>query len=321
MLTRTEIHMVIRAVRPVAHAHHNDGNRSILMTAPTETGAGVVDVPIISGASLRHALRESASYATLEAAGRLEERTLPTECALRALVNGGVVVKGSAGSALKLDRWREQVGAFRPLGIFGGCIDDAPRAGRLDVEHAWLMAEETRETLHPWLDDGWAVEQAGPLRPWRTAIYDAQAVRGDPLRDTRAVVLLEDGAKPARRGTAEEDKSTQMPRTFQAVRAGARFFWCFGLVCGDPLDLSVLANALHWMIHWMRAGGQRGTGHGRIAIEAVSRVDWVPQPTGGPVLVRTPADGILGAEAREPYLAYVRERPAEFQAFLEAVKA
>src|SRR3970282_2460114 len=69
-----------------------------------QSDGAIVNVPCITGDTMRHGMRESSSYAMLDAAG-VPEGGL-TEAALRLLFAGGMVT-GSEEGAVRLDEYRE----------------------------------------------------------------------------------------------------------------------------------------------------------------------------------------------------------------------
>jgi hypothetical protein len=61
---------ILEAQEPIAHHSESMGNTAIAMRQKTRLADGsFVSVPIITGDTIRHQLREAASYALLDAAG------------------------------------------------------------------------------------------------------------------------------------------------------------------------------------------------------------------------------------------------------------
>ena len=115
----TRYEFLVRAVDPIAHHQENIGNMAVFMRKRMVLPNGSVDrVPYITGDSIRHKVRESSAYATLDAAGLLDEPAL-SEGALRLLFSGGTVTKKGKANVIDVDAYRELVALFQPLALLG----------------------------------------------------------------------------------------------------------------------------------------------------------------------------------------------------------
>lgn len=344
---------VLEARTPIAHAAETIGNESIAMRRKVRQPDGRwADVPIVTGDTMRHQMREAVAYVTLDAAGLLEGARL-SEGALRLLFAGGTLGgKGGGGSsAVQIGRYREIVEMFPPLGLFGGAAENRIVPGRLEVSDAVLICRESAHLL-----PAWAVEHAGagsvPPAVWdnapatpgrlariaavlgscRTHVEEATRVRMDPTLSPEKRLLLADadrtraearlieseGARAVKdEHRADEAKSSMMPRTHECVAMGSLFWWEVSARVHSDADRDCLLTTIGATLADLRVGGKRGTGHGHLRPVAATESGWT-----------TPADrvaatnpGGLAREALDAYRARVSDNAARLRDWLAGVDA
>ena len=138
--------IVLEAETPIAHHSETLGNHQMLMRRKVRQPDGrFVEVPYVTGDTMRHGLREAAAYASLDAAGILDRANLSAG-ALNLLFAGGSIT-GSSGPSVSITGHRAMVDAFPPLAILGGCAGNRTIPGRLDVGNADLICAETAHLL------------------------------------------------------------------------------------------------------------------------------------------------------------------------------
>lgn len=277
-----KIEIILRAEQPIAHAEGSIGNTSVVMRRKVRMRDGRwTKVPIVTGDTLRHGLREAASYAYLQAAGMLDAGAL-SESALRLLFAGGMVV-GAAADGMRLDderKWRE----LAPhIGLLGGCIGNRIVPGKIECGDAWLVCEETEHLMPAWVGewmDAQSIEPSGA----KSHVELVQRVRMDPTLspEKRHLLTSGDAAKTDQRlldsdiASARDDdkgkalsKSSMLPFTYETVAAGSLFFWRVDARTHSELERDSLSVMLAAFLANARVGGKKGTGHGLIrAIEA-----------------------------------------------------
>ncbi|MGH8630893.1 MAG: hypothetical protein ACREU7_09045, partial [Burkholderiales bacterium] len=117
MMERKRLEFILEARSPIAHHQETFGNTAVLMRQKVRQPDGsFAAVPIITGDTMRHGLREAGTYCLLDCAGLLGEAL--TEQALRLLFAGGMVT--GSGSVVKLDEYREMVDLVPTLALLGG---------------------------------------------------------------------------------------------------------------------------------------------------------------------------------------------------------
>lgn len=286
MMQRPRYEFILEAAQPLCHLAENIGNEGILMRESIrQKGGGFVDVPIITGDTMRHGLREAAAYAYLDAAGMLDSPAL-SEAALRLLFAGGMVTgKGDAGT-ISLDLYRELTELVPSLRLFGGCTNSRVIPGQLSVDNALLISTESAHSIGricgtgedgaPWVFQ-WATAQGEPIEAARSHVAEEQRVRMDPTLIPEKRLLLSPDAQVSLNArltagekahdasdalSADREKSTMMPRRSEVVKRGALFFWGFEANCYTALDMDTLHVAAAAYLANMRVGGKRATGHG-----------------------------------------------------------
>lgn len=326
-IERKRYELVLECATPVAHHAGNVGNHAHLMTSRFKTKDGWEDVPIVTADTMRHKLREASSWALLDAAG-LHESCL-TEAALRLLFNGGMVT-GSDGGAVKLDAFRELVELVPSLGLFGGCAQNRIVPGRLTVEDAILICEETERFLSPW--QAKVARELGNLDTFSAHVEDAQRVRMDATLDPVKRNLLTTGEhvkSVARLASSEaasegkkaiekaESKSAMLPRTFERIARGSLLAWAVEAVVQNELDTDFFHVSLLSFLSRAVVGGKSGTGHGQLRVVAVNEIKMLTASREHE-LVDTKA---LGLQVGKLFLNHVQERKDRVAEFLSKVAA
>lgn len=265
---------VLEARQPISHAQENLGNTSVIMRQKVIRRDGsVAHVPIVTGDTMRHGLREAATYCLLECAGMLGENL--SEEALRLLFAGGMVT--SSGPTVNLDEYRQMVELMPTLALLGGCAGNRIIPGRMQVEPALLICDETSHLLPGWVHEWVDTNAGGLLNSSRGQVEEVQRVRMDPTLDPAKRLLLlpgerarvehkmlasEAASRTEDHRAADASKSTMMPYRYERVCQGAKFWWAVNATCYTDLDLDSLLVMVGAFLRNARVGGKRGTGHG-----------------------------------------------------------
>jgi hypothetical protein len=283
---------------------------------------------------MRHGLREAAAYATLDAAGLLGEREF-SEASLRLMFSGGQIT-GSSGGSVKTDDYRAMVDTFPPLGILGGCAQNRSMPGRLTVDYALLICDESRGLLPDWVA-AWLADVRGEsgtgdlrLESYRDHIEEVTRVRMDPVLDPAKRELLTDGAREAaqtrlleselaseaKNAKAKDDaKSTMLPRSYEVIAAGSLLWWGVEAIIMDELAEDTFDVMLAAFLSGACVGGKKGTGHGRIKPVAGFSV-----PVGAPMESAQKIDS-LGQRVGTLFQRHVADHSEDLAEFLRQVKA
>lgn len=321
----TRYEMLLKARTPIAHASETIGNQSLFNRKPVrQPNDDVALVGYLSGDSIRHQMREAAAYGTLHAAGILDDPQL-SEGALRLLWSGGMVTGKGDASVINIERYRELVSLFPPLALFGGCTDNRPLPGQLNVDEGDLVCTEQAHNFPAWLTE-WLAEHGERVDSCRAYVEETQRVRMDPTLFPDKVKLLSDHAQANVSGRAlmseaahesgdavekQKSKSTMMPRTHERLIQGSLLWFGVEARTYSPLERDAFEFTLACLLNNFKIGGKQATGHGKLEFVAGARVHF--EPTAGK-LESIGAD--LAPRTGEIYRAHVAQRKEELISWL-----
>lgn len=282
---------ILRAMQPINHQAETIGNEGVIMRESIRLpGGDYAMVPHITGDTCRSGIRRAAAWATLDAAGMLEDPKF-SEAALRLLFSGGKVTKKGSAGAINLDIYRRLTDLVPSLKLLGGCSDSRIIPGTTNVDSAILLCRETEHLVREYTpqvgEDGqvtswvieWLAANGERLNPARMGVDEVQRVRMDPtiVPEMRQFLSGDAHVEVNRRLSAseaahtdddavgqEEEKSSMMPRRFEVVKRGELFFWGVEARCYSPLDEDTLNVAVAVWLADARVGGKKGSGHGLI---------------------------------------------------------
>jgi hypothetical protein len=333
------LEVLLRAETPIAHHMEVRGNVALVQTKGVILDTGEkVKIPFITGATMRHLIREASALALLDAAGMLHAGAL-SESALRLLFAGGMLTGRGDASKFSLEAYRKMADLIPSLALLGGCADSRVVPGKIQVDDAELVCSETMDRMSPEVRGYLAGQRkdAEPAKPYqpqtrRAHVESMTRVRMDPMLNpgkrtlltTQALAAAEQQAEKGEAAHAEDDavareksKSTMMPFEYEVVTQGSLFRWGITATTHSVLEADALYCALSAAMNEPQVGGKRGGGHGRLKVLAVWNRDRPLAPaheTGGLV----PLDGpVLGSAFR----AHVKAHAAEIRAWLGVVDA
>lgn len=326
-MKRTRYEVLLRAAQPIAHAEGTVGNATLAMRRKVRTHEGeIVSVPIVTGDTMRHQMREAAAMALLDGLGMLETPSL-TEAATRLLFNGGMLTGKASGGGIKLSDFRTLCGLLPTLALFGGCANAQLVPGQLEVTDALVISEETQSVVPQWM-----VERAGLLQSARDLLDEEQRVRFDSMRDPSKTRLLEPGARDAveRKATAREEahdsgsdadalatKSTMLPRTCEVIIPGTLLSWSVTATTYSALEEDCFAVVMGAFLRRPIVGGKRGTGHGLLQPLAGNEV-----PIARPAEMAQSMDLVaLSARRGDIFRAHLAEQRDVIRQVLDKVQA
>lgn len=326
----TRYEFLARAIDPIAHHSESISNMSVFMRKRMQMPNGrVLDVPYITGDSIRHRAREASVYATLDAAGFLDDPRL-SEGALRLLFAGGMVTPKGDASVINLDSYRELVHLFPPLALLGGCVDNRPLPGQLIVDEGNLVCEETIHTAPEWIHT-WLETEKIELQSHRRLIEEVMRVRFDPtLVPEKQKLLTEDARMKVNQrllasgkahddsdtAEAEREKSTNMPRSFERIIQGSLLWFGIEARTYTPLEADAFDYTVACLLNNFRLGGKHATGHGTVKFVKGSRIHF--KPTAGDF--ENMETGLAG-KVGTLYKAHVQANKEQLRTWLDKVAA
>lgn len=337
---------------PLTHGAGNEGNVSVarlvdyLVPVEDEDMPGRkrmrrLSVPVVTGSSLKSALREHAFGHMADVLGLADGDVSIDQ--LRLLLKGG---KNDAGGAsVSLDEARRLRELFQMLAVFGSMDGGLPIRGEVAVSYVRPWCQElldagllprTVSALQVAVD-GRELLQSGPAReihadtvpvPLSMVLTEEQYYRHD-LRTSPAALLLGDSARAAledrsaaRKGKVADadtrrEANESMPYTMQAIAAGVPLVAEIRLDGATLMEWECLAYAItRWIQHGARLGGGGSKGHGfcRAAIAGAL----VHTPTPG-AMSTPPGTEIAVGQAGSLYVEYLRTHAEELRAELAKV--
>lgn len=323
MFEQKRYEFLLQCDEPIAHHSEVFGNSAVLMRQRVRQPDGeFIEVPIVTGDTMRHGLREAAAYALLDAAGLLGKEAL-TEAALRLLFAGGMLTGTGDGATIKLDEYRTMIDLVPSLSLLGGCASNRTIPGKLQVGNALLVCDETMSLLPPWVRQ-YLDEMKVGTDTHRAHVEEVQRVRMDPSLVPAKRALLSEGDRAriegrllsSEKASEEGDhaakdaaKSTMLPRRFETIVAGSLLFWRVSATCHSEIDVATFHSMVGAFLGNAKVGGKRGTGHGSIRPIAGTDVE-VLRPSAD---TKALAFGRLpGAEIFRQHVSARAERVAEF---------
>jgi hypothetical protein len=253
-----------------------------------------------------------------------------SEAALRLMFAGGMIT-GSAGGSVKLDRYRELCELIPPLALFGGCAENRCIPGRMNVDDAVLICDESMHQI-PAHAAAWMADHGGAVDAGRAHVEEVQRVRMDPtlLPEKRRLLSAGAGEAVGRRllaseaageerdaVAARESRSSALPRRFERIAQGSLLSWAVEAVVCSDLELDTFHVMLSSFLSRAIVGGKRATGHGLVRPVAARNV-----------LLRRPRESATSFDlARmEPeiglcFRAHVEARAAEIRSALAEIEA
>jgi hypothetical protein len=228
------------ALSPIVHnSDERAGNMAFArMVGIVDPNGNPVEVPVVSGNSLRGQLRRIAARRLLRACG-VEKVPLPM---YHLLFSGGSIEKGATKIAYSVEDIKALRRRIPFLGLFGGAFRNDVFPSTLRVEFIWPVCRETSEI---------------------TGVVSPRYAR--ELLDTVFYTRRDDGYEEVAPVKVAE-KSTQMIYEVEAIVPGVELVGGVGLYYARELEASCLADTF---AEWMgnpRLGGKSAVGHGKVKI-------------------------------------------------------
>lgn len=290
MTERRDVTLILEIIasEPITHGAGARGNEQILATrkvlVPVTGPDGLtrripMEVPMVSGASVKACLREAACNVWLDALGI--EALDPEQ--LRLIQKGGRL-QGGGGASESLGELRRMVHLAPLISVFG-CMDNAgTRPGFIRVGDCYPYAEETIAggvviPVHR-ADDGTEIrpharEVPVQIAQVRTVVQHYRHDGRSSLLGVRALPaevhlqIAEDrAAVPAKAATDERRAANEsMPYAYQAIAAGTPLVCKIRLLGANPVERAVLSTALRrWIVDGAHLGGGSSRGHCSVRI-------------------------------------------------------
>ncbi|MBU1999467.1 MAG: hypothetical protein KKE64_08260 [Candidatus Omnitrophica bacterium] len=235
MKNRVKIVGVITLRSPLSHgADEKMGTDTKFRRMTYMVSGEPMDVPIISGNSIRGQMRRVAAMDFLERLGLAKEKLL-TDSLYYMMFSGGALEKGAGKPYIDIGSKRQLREMMPFMSLFGGAIENQIMAGKLEVDHAIPICSELIEYTN--------IEEKKSFWDMLEEIY---YTRRDDLEEKSGEV-----------------KTQQMKYTTECLSAGTRLLHGFTLNYVNEVEEACFYNALRLWIEKDSIGGLSAIGHGR----------------------------------------------------------
>lgn len=279
----------------LSHGGEHSGTVSYLRREKIMTPSGPVEIPVVSGNSLRGILRDHAADLFWRHLGRPE---LPP-AVFHLLWSGGSLAKAGANHALS-SRQLAQVRAMVPVvSVFGGSGAGRIIEGKLRVGKLTPICSETRHLL----PDDLAETAAHSI--WDALQIEEFTRRDDAKRDQLTPAIQGAAARELESGQAvlldlDEDEpekpdapAQQMRYGVETLAAGSRLHWWMTLHGITDVEAAMIAGAIDsWTDSGTHIGGRSATGHGRLRLDVHQWATATPSTTVGAALAVSGSDDL-----------------------------
>jgi CRISPR type IV-associated protein Csf2 len=318
---RHRYEVILVAESAIAHHSGSNGNEAIFNREASRIGDEIIDLPVISAASMRNRFFAAGMNLMLDASGLLDGAAFSVPV-LQTLFSDCGLDGSSSASKLRVEQYRELVDKLPLLSLKGGSMGRSLLPGSVQVEPARLICDEESATLPDWVNE-WLASENRAVDVAGQYLSVAQKTRRDPSRDPRNHRLLSDAALAEVEGAQDkagsdddrerrEAKSSSMIMRHETVVRGALFFWRIEAQTQTEAQKDAFLAALWAFLNDARVGGKANDGHGRLRALVVNRI---------PVL--RPREAVeridarqVGADAAERFRERSAQSAAEIAAFL-----
>lgn len=328
--TSGRIEITAEAQDPIIHGAGVAGNTQLLRTQDIVSPDGEeISVPFVSGASLKHEIRDGSVRFALDVMG-VPDGTL-TKPVVDLLFSGGHLGKG--GQAVRLDRARELEHLFPLLSVCGYSAGNTMVASKLSIdnlqlvcaENTWRTPERLQEHAHTELSS-WQFrgEEFGTRHEASKQPRVARMLDHDHM----LALVAETSAKSEKDGAVAKIRgSSQMLFDFQVVKPGAVFWGEIRFRDLTDLELSALRAGIGYACigrdgerFVMHVGAKRSVGYGRVACTLEGSIRHVSVPS-EECTDLAPAVGTTDEVAAElaAYVAHLRQHQDEIISLLREV--
>lgn len=241
----------------VSGSDEHTGNHTDIRRITYSVDGKPVDIPVISGNSIRGQLRRLVMADMLERVGKIPEGLDLAEVKKMAsqskwfarlwhsLCSGGMLgqVAEKDSGYVDLAMKRSVRMALPPVSVLGTAIGNQMIQGKIDVAIARPCCLELRDALP---------EEVQPLciQSYRELEGTSFGTRKDDLHEERE----------------EGDAATQMLYTYDYIAPGTKLYHRITMVNCNDIERAVVGRMIALWEARPRIGGKAGTGHGEIAI-------------------------------------------------------
>lgn len=231
----TDLPSIMTLLSPLSHTELSLGTDAKLRRIRLIVEGGPIEVPVISGNSIRGLLRRAAARTVLEVCDVPRESLSVRMFDL--VFSGGAIESGArAGISIPIDELRHARDSYPPLALLGGSVGTHVIPGCVDVDMAIPIVAE----LEPWTGI-----------PSSVSLWDCVQEIPYTHRDDRS--------------DREEKSRTQMRYSVECLVPGLMLRHGARLHTDDPLLQGCFWDAVARVARERAIGGRGAVGHGRFS--------------------------------------------------------
>lgn len=289
---------IVLAKTQIAHnGGEINGNIAMFRTMKVVQPSGkTIEVPVVSGNSVRGKLRDVAAKEMLDLLG---EENAPLRVRIEVfqlLFSGGALTSGN--NADDVDQYRQMRENLIHVSLFGGAWGNAILPGKMKVNPLIPIAKETAHIVPPQFHG----EQALPSV--FTYLQMDMYTRKENSKDAEFEPYLE---KPE---DGDRGRTSQMLYYLQSISAGTPFYWKVVLEDVTPEEFDFFISVLRRFERIPVVGGKSAVGFGQIEFKDVT---WRDVTKEGDVLT-------IGEETTESmYVKFVTKNKSSMRAYLKMI--
>jgi len=344
-MNTTSYYAKVTNLQPVSHGGKSASTGTLFNTEKVMFDDKPVEVPFVSGNSMKGVLRRvgmefmaSVLGWDTEAAGNaadgMETQNPLTDRRLSLLWNGHILETGKRTIDVGLTAWLSELIPW--LAVVGGCVGNQMIHGRIAVHPLTLICEENadrllqmQKSINDRMEDGRIeiLKDGDKVLSFRRHLQWQEFTHKDDLKDNRVTRFLPaaqqtkllESQVESQRERAKPDfvdtkvgQHVQMRYSIQTINAMSHWFWAIDTFDLTPLMEDAFKTTMAAFLSRPYIGGNKRQGMGLIQVE------WL----GFNVIEPTRGRGGLevGFTAGQQYVQHLQEHKEEIVEVLEALK-
>jgi len=252
-----KINAIATALTPITHMMGSKGNESLINRESIFENGKVVQVPYLSGNSIRHKMiREPGAIDLIKQCDMIGKLSIEQ---LNFMMNGGSLTESSVSTNIqKIYNLQKLLPLFR---LLGGSLKNQIISGSLNNSFGFLFCKENKERIAKLLNNNEIIDKF-KFNSYEHFISNYQYTRSSAKNVKNYERFLKQD---------EPENENLMIYNGQTLIAGSVFLIQFNLVNCDDIELGALLNALSCYIDsGCIIGGMGRIGHGKIDIELLN---------------------------------------------------
>ena len=245
-------------VTALSSISHNGGEKNGVVTQLrrekfVQPNGKVVEVPVISGNSIRGKMRDLSAIDILT---KLDGAKIQIDGDSFNLLFSGGSLESTGESGVNINKVRQMRKDMPMLSVLGGSVGNLILPGKLDMGKLIPIAKETAHLIPE------KFHGSDPLKSVWEYCQVEMNTRTDDAKNENYREFLNDGAKDG------EKIKSQMMYQVETLAAGTRFYWKICLRDTNEIETGAFLSTLNsWTKQASQVGGNGRVGHGALKVE------------------------------------------------------